>query len=209
MPDSFRRVATPATLRSHSSWSVEIGRLRFAVTRAREVAEARPLAAPTRSAWPFSAGALAGVGTVALLVAGASAAPRDVLSAHYLVSVPVPTATQPRVVRAVPRKASAGRVVPRAVKTTSGAEFDAGDEAYVARAMTTGAFQEWEDGTGQRRFLTAGPARAEGGRFCRDMALMVRLAEGGSRVRSATRCTTDPVSEPTSPLPTESDAAAD
>ena len=187
----------PATVQSRSSWSVEIGRLRFAVTREREVERGFPAAAPSRSAWPFSAGALTGVGTVALLVAGASAAPRDMIAARYMVSVPVPAAVVPHVARRASSK-PAGRTVARAtsIGLSSGERFDAADAPYVARAMATGAFQEWDDALGQHRFLTAGPARVEDGRYCRNMALLVRLAEGGSRVHSATRCTTEPVSEP-------------
>lgn len=204
MPDSFHRAASPAhpaTVRSRTSWTVEIGRLRFAFSRIREVDIDFPSPAPARSAWPFSAGALAGVGTVALLVAGAGAAPREQIAAHHMVSVPVPTAVAPYVTRrASPRPA--GRAVPRAtarITTSSGERFDAEDEPHVARAMTTGAFQEWDDALGQHRFLTAGPARVEDGLHCRNMALLVRLAEGGSRVRSATRCTKAPVSEQAPP----------
>lgn len=211
MSDSLLHARPPAPaapFRSRTRWGVEIGRLQFAVTRTREVEGTPPGAAPPppRPAWPFAAGAAAGVGALALLVAGASAAPRDILSARYMVSVPIPPPAV-RVARPAPRKpAATGRAVPRPA-AASGEHFDAGDEPYVARAMATGAFQEWEDDVGQRRFLTAGPARAAGGRFCRDLALLVRFTEGGSHVRSAKRCTTGPISEPTPPTAVADDEA--
>lgn len=207
MPESSDRPHPSPTIRSHTSWSVELGRLRFAVTRVREAERGMPVVAPRRSAWPFGAGALTGVGTVALLVAGASAAPRDMIAARYSVSVPVPTPVEHRVVRAIVRK-PVGRTVPRAIALASGERFDANDEPYVTRAMATGAFQEWDDALGQHRFLTAGPARLENGRYCRNMALLVRLAEGGSRVRSATRCTTQPVADAPPPLDVADETAA-
>ena len=81
----------------------------------------------------------------------------------------------------------------------------------MARALATGAMEEWEGTDGQRRFLTAGPARVADGRTCRAMALLVRLADGGSHVRSGERCTTAPVSDapanPVAPVENASDGA--
>lgn len=208
MTDSLRPAPTSnATHQSRTAWDVEIGRLRFAVSRTREtrsVGSAGPAARPPRTVGSFASGAVAGIGAVALLVVGASAAPRP--PAPYLVSVPIPAPAQRALVRPTHHTVVAGRSSPRAVVTMAPAAFDRADEPYVVKAMATGAFQEWEDVLGQRRFLTAGPAHVAGGRYCRDMALLVRLAEGGSHVRSATSCKPMPVS---TALPPEADPPAE
>lgn len=194
MPESLMRARSPRQAwQSRTSWGVELGGLRLAVTRTDEQRPLGPVVwppAPPRRA-PFVAGALAGVGAVALLVVGASAAPRPALPGHYLVSVPVPAPA--RVARPRPRAAVGQSTKPKAamvpLAAMAGDRLDAADEPHVARAMATGSLQEWEDQWGQRRFLTAGPARVAGGRACRDLALLIRLAEGGSHVRSIERCT--------------------
>ena len=173
---------------AHSSWSIEFGRFRIAVTRTRAMPAARPRASA------FAAGALAGVGGVALLVVGANAAPQPAATVRYMVSVPVPAAAR-HLVRATPKAPVAGRQTPKPAAALTGERFDAADEPHVARAMATGAFQQWEDADGMPRFLTAGPARFTNGRACRDLALLVRLAGGGSHVRSVERCTTGPVTD--------------
>ncbi len=205
MTDSPHAAASPDqvfTSDVHTSWGIEIGRLRLAVTRTRDARTVGRAVAPPRpvprAASPFAAGALAGMGAVALLVVGASAERPSAGSDRYMISVPVPGPAVRHLARPAPRKRAPGRATPPAAALAgdpSGETFDAGDEPYVARAMATGAFQEWEDAAGQRRFLTAGPARFADGRSCRAMALLVRLAEGGSHVRSAQRCTTGPVSD--------------
>ena len=206
MTDSPHAAASPDqvfTADVHTSWGIEIGRLRLAVTRTRDARTVGRAVAPPRpvprAASPFAAGALAGMGAVALLVVGASA--ERPTASRYMVSVPVPGPAVRHLARPAPRKRAPAPTPPAAALAgdPSGETFDVGDEPYVAKAMATGAFQEWEDAAGQRRFLTAGPAHFADGRSCRAMALLVRLAEGGSHVRSAQRCTTGPVSD--APLP--------
>lgn len=197
--------APAASWQSHTRWGFEIGSLRVAVTRTRagHGVAAAAMSAPTtgvRPAGPLLIGAFAAVGALTLLVAGATAAPRPAGPVRYMVSVPIPVAAA--VARTRPHRIATGRAAARravaaprlATATPSSDEpFGAADAPHVARAMTTGAFQEWEDAAGRRRFLTAGPARAAGGRFCRTLALMVRAPEGTSHVRTIERCGTGPV----------------
>lgn len=173
----------------------EIGRYRLALTSA---ARAGDRASGTR---PFAAGALASLGVATLALAGASAAPRPEAALRYSVSVAVPAPPPRNLARSV-RSHAPGRIakpVTPATPAPAPGPFGAEDAPYVIRAMTTGAFQEWDDDLGQHRFLTAGSARVEGGQTCRNMALLVRLADGGSRVRSAEHCTTGPVSDAPTP----------
>lgn len=172
--------------------AVELGGFRLALTR--DADSARPA-----QARPFGLGAFAGLTLATLALAGASAAPRPDAPIRYVVSVDVPPPVA-QVARPAPRP-SLGRFVrkPPPVSAVEDTSFDAADAPYIARAMATGALQEWEGADGQLRFLTAGPPRTAGGRTCRDMALLIRLAEGGSRVRSAERCTTEPVSAAAQP----------
>lgn len=176
--------------------ALEVGGFRLSLTRTGS-------AAGPAQARPFGVGAFTGLAVATLALAGASAAPRPEALTRYTVSVDVP-APVARVVRPAPRP-SPGRVSSKAVAAAApvDAPFEGADAPYVARAMATGAFQEWMGADGQLRFLTAGPARTEGVRTCRDLALLIRLAEGGSRVRSAERCTTEPVNDAaTAPEPT-------
>ena len=210
MSDSLHpQPSADATSRSHHRWGVEVGAFRVAVTRTRETHHyALPTLRPAPSrARTFAAGALAGVGGVALLVVGANAAPRPVSPISYMVSVPVPTAARHVAPRA-PRATAPGRQTPRKVTAPAGDRFDPADEPHVAQAMATGAFQQWEDANGLPRFLTAGPARFSNGRACRDLALLIRFANGGSHVRSAERCTTGPVTDDIAPAATGQDQAA-
>jgi len=180
--------------RTRTLIALEIGGLRLALTRTGSAARS----AQTRR---FGMGAFTGLAVTTLALAGASAAPQPQPQAvtRYTVTVDVP-APIARAVKATPRPASGRINKPRIAEgIAADAPFGLEDAPNVARAMTTGAFQEWEGADGQLRFLTAGPARAEGGRTCRDMALLIRLAEGGSRVRSVERCTTAPVSDAARP----------
>jgi hypothetical protein len=172
--------------------AVEVGGFRLALTR-------NPASARPRQTRPFGLGAVAGLTVATLALAGASAAPRPDLPSRYLVTVDVPPPVA-HAVRPTGRPAPV-RATKRAAPVVAAADasFQAADLPYVAHAMATGEFQEWEGADGALRFLTAGPARVEGGRTCRDMALLVRLAEGGSRVRSAERCTTEPVRDTAPP----------
>ena len=185
----MRFVPSAPEPRTQTLLAFQIGGLRLALTR-----DGSTVRRPT--ARPFGMGAFTGLAVATLALAGASAAPRPEALARYSVSVDVPA----RVARAARPTArpSPGRIARLATPVAPAIDvpFEGPDAPYVARAMATGAFQEWEGADGQLRFLTAGPARAEGGRTCRDMALLIRLAEGGSRVRSAERCTTEPVSDP-------------
>lgn len=200
MPESFRSVSCPdegVARRSHTRWGVELGGFRCAVTRTRETCnQPSALRRSASRARAFTAGALTGIGGVTLLVVGASAAPGVFTPVRYLVSVPVPDVVS-HAVRTAPRKAAPGRATRSSpvADAFTGDRFAAADEPYVARAMATGAFQEWEGADGLPRFLTAGPAHPGNGRVCRDLALLVRLADGGSHVRSAERCTTGPISD--------------
>ena len=212
MSDSLR--FTPpldpvAINQSATRWAVEIGRFRVAVTRTRETRGAGlvppwlPRAA-ARPFWPIATGAFASISALALLVVGAGAT-RPVETGRYMLSVPVPSAPVRHVARSHHRPAP-GLAAPRTLAppnmTAGGDPFEAADKLYVDQAMQTGAFQEWRDAAGQQRFLTAGPPRAVGGKTCRDMALLIRFAEGGSRVHTAERCTTAPVSDADpAPLP--------
>lgn len=181
---------------SRTRWGVEIGGLQLAVTRTRE--ERRRGDGVTRSArgpWGIAIGAFASLSALALLVVGAGAA-RPESQARYSVVVPVPEVAAPAVRRVAPAtpRPTVGVVAAKPVMTLDKA-FGSADEPYVARALASGAFQEWEDAAGQRRFLTAGPARIAGGRACRNLALLIRLPDGGSRVRSAERCIAAPLIE--------------
>lgn len=158
--------------------ALEIGSVRFALTTTGE-----------GSRLPFAAGALTGLGAMTLALAGATAAPRIAEPHRYSVTLAVPDPVARPVGRAT-RTPAAGVKAKRAAALMATPAFGAGDERYVREAMATGAMQEWTDSAGQLRFLTAGPARVSGERTCRDMALLVRLGEGGSRVRSAERCFT-------------------
>ncbi|WP_375392506.1 hypothetical protein [uncultured Sphingomonas sp.] len=191
--------ARPAVSRTRTSWDVELGGLRFGITRTRETQTAGDAVVPTRAArpaWPLAIGAFAGVSALGLAVMGATAAVRPDLPARYMVSMPVPALAPPprahHVHRPAPVRTGAAAVSPADARDG----FAAGDAPYVARALRTGAFQEWSDADGQHRFLTAGPGRAGAdGKTCRDLALLVRLADGGSHVHAAQRCTAEPVSD--------------
>ena len=195
----FPARSRPAVTRTRTSWDVELGDLRFGITRTRETQTAGDAAVPTRAArpgWPLAIGAFAGVSALGLAVMGATAAVRPDLPARYMVSMPVPALAPPPRAHHVRRPGPARTATPALSIADARDGFAAGDAPFVARALRTGAFQEWSDADGERRFLTAGPARAgPDGQTCRDLALLVRLADGGSHVHAAQRCTAEPVSD--------------
>ncbi len=185
-------------VQSRSNWSVEVGRHRLSVTRTRERrviggAGGAPARAARRSIWPVAAGVFTTVSAFGLVVVGAVATPRLAERARYAVSVPVPTTD--RMTAASPAHLASGRTpsrlaaLSRPAGDASSTRFEAGDEPHVAAAMASGEFQEWRDAAGQLRFLTAGTARTDAGRHCRDLALLTHLAGGGSHVVSERRCT--------------------
>lgn len=173
----------PAPPAPRTLLAIEIGGVRLALTSADR--PGRPWSRP------FALGAVAGLGAATLALAGASAMPQAAVPIRYTVRQVVPDRPVARLVQSQPRVAP-GRARSHA-KPVAPTPF--GDQAapYVVRAMATGELQEWDDDAGRHRFLTAGPARIEGGRTCRAMALLTHLADGGSHVRSAEHCVTGAV----------------
>ena len=198
--------------RSRTRWALEIGRLRVEITRTREAhtvgVPATGLAARPASFWPVVAGTFVSVSAFALVVFGARATQRPPDRPRYIVSVAVPAA--PHVAETPRRRPAIGREAPpmEVQATARDSHFDFDEEPHVAAAMRTGELQEWLGDDGQRRFLTAGPASAEGDRRCRDLALLTRLAEGGSHVRALHRCTTATVGDPPAAEPDVAEQAA-
>lgn len=203
MVDAAHLTAVPASMtvaQSRTSWGFEIGRHRLSVTRTREARTIgqmidAPRSRPShRPAWPLAIGAFASVSAFGLFVFGAVASeplmPRQ--QVRYSVSLPVPVRasrpvkdTRVHKIRTAPALVDAGEWIG---SNLSGPRFDAADEPYVVKAMHTGAFQEWLNSDGQRRFLNVGPEQAEGDRRCRDLALLIRASDNSSRTRSARRC---------------------
>lgn len=199
-----------AITQSRTSWGIELGRHRLAVTRMREARTvggadaARDRPTTPRSVWPVAIGTFASVSAFGLIVFGAVASEPLSFAGHqrYSLSVPLPArsarATPDRSTR--PPKARVAAAIPPAVTLDDGADGSAlpilADEIYVARAVRTGEFQEWLGADGQRRFLSAGPEQVDGDRRCRALALLIRRADGGNEVRNSRHCTDAPASGP-------------
>lgn len=187
---------------SRTSWGLEIGQHRLALTRMREARVVGQLKDPparnvAKSAWPLAIGTFASVSAFGLFVFGAVASEPLPLPqfGRYSVSVPVPARSAASEVDAPIRRARKIRVAvpPVAVPTSqevafSGSRFELADEPYVTKAMRTGEFQEWLGADGQRRFLSVGAEQADGERRCRELALLVRRTDGSNQARSARRC---------------------
>lgn len=191
-------IAQPVTtLRSQSSWNVDIAGRRFAITRIRE----RQVLAPSSSAgpgrargstWSLATGGLISVGALSLVMAGAWAASYKAAPAHYAVQLAVPAAIGDHPAsRHHHRRAGfvAGRVSP-AGRTAPAGQSDAGEVEHIADALRTGELQEWIGADGRHRFLTVGDRYAVDGGHCRNLALLTREANGGDHVHATRRCTT-------------------
>ena len=201
--------ATPAAMRdavtitqSRTSWGLEIGHHRMAVTRMREArvvgrhAEFGAARSAVRPVWPLAIGTFASVSAFGLFVFGAVASePLLPQFARYSLIVPVPARSETPVITIPIRHARKVRTavppttaLPAQDAISSGTRFEAADEPYVAKAMRTGELQEWLGADGQRRFLSAGAEQVDGDRHCRELALLVRRTDGNNQAYGARRC---------------------
>lgn len=200
----------PVTItQSRTSWGIEVGRHRMAVTRMREARTVggtdAPRGQPTtpKSIWPIAIGTFASVSAFGLIVFGAVASEPLPFVGHqrYSVSVPLP-APSAKQTTGHPAHAPKARIVTMIAPATPLADdADASahrpalpDEVYVARAVRTGELQEWLGADGQRRFLSAGPEQVDGDQRCRALALLIRRTDGGNEVRNSRRCADAPAS---------------
>ena len=160
--------------------------------------------APTRSTRPFAIGALAGVSALGLLALGAIAPARLALAGRPRYSVSVPLAPRsakhiagraPHVSRIRVAAGEAALLPPDDVNVARPPLGTSSEDLYIERAMRTGQLQEWLGVDGQRRFLNVGPEQEDGDRYCRDMVMLIRRADGRSETRSSRRCLTDRVAK--------------
>ena len=186
-------------------WSIEVGREGLAICST--VEDHRPRAVAPIQSRPTLALTLSAVACgFALMLVGASAgrawSPAPVTSDAAMVvpaakPVPVPTATA----RAIPEnRAAIGRAFPSALpkqaeEETATTPIGLSRTEAVARALSTGEFQEWTAADGTTGFAVAGPAEVTPQGSCRALAVLTRKADGSDSVASSRECRAEPTKD--------------